>query len=289
MFKKGVITDEISQDLKIALELAAKYNLDGVEIRSVWEKSPHELEKGEVNNVKKMTDDYGLAVCGVSTPFFKCELNVKSEFDKHIEILKKSINNAHKWGTNLIRGFTFWRKGIFEENVDCIIRNFEPVLPILEKEDAILVLESDPSVFATNALRLIQILERVNHPRVRALWDPGNDIFDPEGEQPFPDGYSRIKSYMHHMHLKDAKRSNGEAIVTPLGDGQVDYISHFRQLLIDDYKGYVVLETHYRKLSPLDEALLKMPKGSAFSYKGYEATEESLCKWMKILDRINRF
>jgi len=60
-------------------------------------------------------------------------------------------------------------------------------------------------------------------------------------------------------------------------------------LLIDDYKGYVVLETHYRKLSPLDEALLKMPKGSAFSYKGYEATEESLCKWMKILDRINRF
>jgi len=261
LFKKGVITDEISQDYKIALELAAKYNLDGVEIRSVWEKSPHEMDATEVNNIKKMADYYGLAVCGLSTPFFKCELNDQSEIDQHVDILKKSINNAHKWGTNLIRGFTFWRKGIFEENIDCIIRNFESVLPILEKEDAILVLESDPSVFATNARRLVQVLERVNHPRVRALWDPGNDIFDPEGEQPFPEGYSIIKPYMCHMHLKDAKKSNGKAVGTPLGDGQVNYAAHFHQLLKDGYKGYVVLETHYRKLSPLDETLLKMPKG----------------------------
>ena len=41
MFKKGVITDEISQDMGQAVELASKYGLDGVEIRSVWEKSPH--------------------------------------------------------------------------------------------------------------------------------------------------------------------------------------------------------------------------------------------------------
>lgn len=44
MFKYGVITDEISQDFETALDVAAKYKLDGVEIRSVWDKSAHELD-----------------------------------------------------------------------------------------------------------------------------------------------------------------------------------------------------------------------------------------------------
>ena len=48
MFKKGVITDEISQDFKTAVDLALKYGLNGIEIRSVWEKGPHELQNAPI-------------------------------------------------------------------------------------------------------------------------------------------------------------------------------------------------------------------------------------------------
>ncbi|NIR00558.1 MAG: hypothetical protein GTN78_10215, partial [Gemmatimonadales bacterium] len=34
--KLAVFTDEVSQDLETALKLAVRYNLDGVELRTVW-------------------------------------------------------------------------------------------------------------------------------------------------------------------------------------------------------------------------------------------------------------
>lgn len=270
----------------MAVELAAKYHMDGVEIRSVWEKNPHEMETKKIGLIKKIVDDYGLAVCGLSAPFFKCDLDDADNIRQHMDILQKSIDIAHEWDTNIIRGFTFWRKGNFEENLERIMQKFEAVVPILERENVILVLESDPSVFATNAQRLVQVIEGVDHPCVRALWDPGNDMYDPEGEQPFPTGYEKIKPYMRHMHLKDAKRYNGESVATPLGKGDVDYESHFIQLVEDDYQGYVVLETHYCAQNTLDETLLALPKGSEFSYLGYEATEESLINWNMILKKV---
>ena len=52
MFKRGVITDEISQQFEEAVELAVRYKLDSVEIRSVWEKVPHELDKEDIKKLK---------------------------------------------------------------------------------------------------------------------------------------------------------------------------------------------------------------------------------------------
>ncbi len=92
---------------------------------------------------------------------------------------------------------------------------------------------------------------------------------------------------MVHMHLKDAKRISKDKIdAAPIGEGQVDYKGHFKALEKDGYNGYVVLETHYRPKHEIDEKLMALPKGSAFSHMGYEATEESLINWDKILKEI---
>lgn len=287
MFKKGVITDEISQDFRTAAELAVKYGLDGVEIRSVWEKGPHELDGGDIGNIKAILKENGLEVCGISSPFNKCDMNNAAEMKANMEVLRKSINLAHRLGTKLIRGFTFWNKGNFEADFDKIVANFDDALKIIEKEDVTLVLEFDPSVYASNARKLAKVVRAVNSPYVKALWDPGNDIYDPDGEKPYPDGYEIIKPYMVHMHLKDAVRlPDGKAAGVPIGEGEVDYVGHFKELIKSGYSGYVVLETHYRPKHDIGEELLALPKGSAFSYLGYEATEECLIKWYKLLEKI---
>jgi L-ribulose-5-phosphate 3-epimerase len=284
MFKKGVITDEISQDFKIAVGLALKYKLDGVEIRSVWEKGPHELDLKDIKEIKNILSDTDLDVCGISSPFFKCDIDNENEISQNIEILKKSIELAKCLGTDLVRGFTFWSKGSFEENIDKIVSKFEKPLEIIQKENIKLVLEFDPGVFATNAKKLVRIIEEIESPYIMGLWDPGNDIYDPDGEIPFPDGYEIIKPYMLHMHLKDAKKlPNGEIVGTPIGEGQVDYKGQFKELIKNGYDGYVVLETHYRTNHDIGEELLSLPKGSKFSHHGYKATEECLIKWEELL------
>ncbi|NLG38057.1 MAG: sugar phosphate isomerase/epimerase [Clostridiales bacterium] len=287
MIKKAVITDEISQDFRTAADLAVKYGLDGVEIRSVWEKGPHELDGKDIRDIKAMLADTGLVVSAISSPFYKCDIDNADEIRENIRILRRCIDLAHELNTALVRGFTFWGKGGFEENLGKITSRFEEPIRILEQEAVTLALEFDPSVYATNAAKLVRVIEAVDSMRVRALWDPGNDIYDPDGEVPYPDGYEIIKPYMVHMHLKDAaKDSDGKAVGMPMGDGLVDYKGQFRALMDDRYDGYVVLETHYRPRHALNEELLALPKGSAFSYMGYEATEESLIKWNRLLEEI---
>jgi sugar phosphate isomerase/epimerase len=283
MYKRGVITDEISQEFREAVSLVSKYNLDGVEIRSVWEKGPHELDKKDIMNIKGMLEDAGLEVCGISAPFYKCDIDSEAEIKEHMEILKKSSELAHNLGTKLVRGFTFWKKGDFDRNFSKIVSRFEEPVKLLEREGITLALEFDPSVFATNAKKLTRVVAAIDSPYVRALWDPGNDIYDPDGEIPYPDGYEIIKPYMVHMHLKDAVKSpDGKINGVPLGEGQVDYKGQFVKLKEDNYEGYLVLETHYRPKHDISEELMALPKGSAFSYLGYEATEECLINWEKL-------
>lgn len=288
MFKKGVITDEISQDFKTSVELALKYKLDGVEIRSVWEKSPHELDKKDIAKIRDILSDTNLKVCGISAPFFKCNIDDSREVDAHIEILKKSMELANTLGTKFVRSFTFWKSGDFDKDLDKIVSRFEKPVELLKKENITLVLEFDPSVYASNARKLVKVIEKINSPYVKGLWDPGNDIYDPDGETPYPDGYEIIKKHMVHMHLKDAvKLDDGKAAGVPIGEGHVDYVGQFKALIRDGYNGYVVLETHYRPKHDIDDELMALPKGSAFSYLGYEATEECLIKWQKLLDSLS--
>lgn len=290
MFKKGVITDEISQDFKVAVDLATEFKLDGVEVRSVNDKGPHELDDNDIKNIKSILRDSDLEVCGISSPFYKCSIDDEAQIKEHIEILKRSIELAHRLDTKIVRGFTFWANGSFEDNFDRIISQFEEPLKIIEKEDIMLALEFDPGVFTTNARKLVKVIEAIDSPYVRALWDPGNDIYEPDGETPYPDGYELIKPYMVHMHLKDAIRNVDKgAAGVPIGKGQVDYIGQFKELINSGYNGYVVLETHYRPKHQIDEDLLALPKGEDFSHLGYEATKECLINWIKLLDRIRNF
>ncbi len=273
--------------MKVAIELAARYGLDGIEIRSVWEKGPHELDKEDIGQIRKLVNAAKMEVCSISSPFFKCNMDKDEEVEQNMRILEKSIQLAQELGTGIVRGFTFWNTGDFNACLPKIISRFEEPVKMLEKAGITLALESDPSVFASNAGRLVKVIEGINQPCVKGLWDPGNDMYDPRGEIPYPDGYEIIKPYIVHVHLKDAVRlPDGKAAAAPIGEGQVDFVGQFGALLKDGYSGYVVLETHYRPQHEMSEELLALPKGSAFSHLGYEATEQSLKNWMTLLERL---
>ncbi len=287
MLKRGVITDEISQEIEKAAALAKKYRLHGLEIRSVWEKGPHELEEGDIRKIRDTLQKYDLECCGISAPFYKCDIDSDQEVAEHLEILKKCVHLAKRLGTKYIRGFTFWKKGDLSDYIEKIVERYQEPIRMAEENDVYLLLEFDPSVFATNARTLVQVLRAIDSPRVKGLWDPGNDLYDPEGERPFPEGFEIIKDYFVHMHLKDAvKKPDGTIEGVPFSQGQVDFESQFKALKEMDYDGYCVMETHYRPKHDIPEELLALPKGSAFSMYGDEATEECFVNWNALLDKL---
>lgn len=280
----AVITDEVSQDLAKVLELAGEFNLSGVEIRSVWNKAPHELGKSEVTLIKQLVSDYGMEVCSIASPFFKCDYGDETQYSEHMEILRKCIDLAGELNAPIIRIFTFWLKPPFP-SWDEIVEKLLPALKLVESTNLTLGIENEPSTMATNARKVVEVLTRLNHPQVKAVWDPGNDVFDPDREFPFPDGYEAIKPWIAHIHIKDGKwDAEGKRFVpTPIGEGEVDYLGQFKALVRDGYEGYLSLETHWRPTTQLPEEIVQMPKGEQFSYMGDVATRECLTKLITLL------
>jgi sugar phosphate isomerase/epimerase len=205
----SVITDEIDQDFETACDLAVEFNLEAVEIRSVYEHGPFEFSCDDIERMRKILAKKGLKACAISSPFFKCKIDDPGEIREHLEGLRRCMVHAEKLGAALIRGFTFWA-GPEDFDPEAIASRFEEAVKILDERDFTLVLESDPSVRAANAATLTQVIKAINSPRVRGLWDPGNDMWDPCGEVPYPDGYNYIKKYITHVHLKDATKKTGK-------------------------------------------------------------------------------
>ncbi|MGQ9514394.1 MAG: sugar phosphate isomerase/epimerase family protein [Thermoproteota archaeon] len=285
MFKLAVFTDEVSQDFKRAVDLALEFKLDGIEIRSVWNKPPQEIGKDEVMKMKDILSGTNLKVCSIASPFFKCDINSPKEIEEHISILRRCIELAKEFDCNIVRGFTFWRKGNLSAYWRRILENFSKPSKILEEEDIFLGIENEASTFIGTGTELRRFLEALKNDKIRAIWDPANSLFTPQMEKPYPDGYEQIKRYIVHVHIKDVAidSKTGKPDCVAMGEGVIDYAGQFRALMDDGYTGYVSLETHWRPVK-LSEELLNRPGGEKFSESGELASRICLKSIMKILE-----
>jgi sugar phosphate isomerase/epimerase len=274
MWKFSVITDEISQDVFRAAALAREFGLTGLEIRSVFDRDAYHLTDADISAIRDAARAEGLSVCAVAPPFFKSDLGDGAATRAHLEGLKRCAEIAGKLGAKIVRGFGFWRAGE-EIPYARIADEIRWAIPILEAADLTLALENDPSVFTPDGKTLAALTDAVSHPRVGALWDPGNVVFG-SGERPFPDGYAALRGKIVHMHLKDARRVGGKPEAVAFGAGEVDYEGQFRALRADGYAGWMSVETHYRLDRPLSEAQMKRPAGLNFTAGGEAATADFL-------------
>ncbi|MEM2913602.1 MAG: sugar phosphate isomerase/epimerase family protein [Candidatus Bathyarchaeia archaeon] len=287
MFKLSIISDEVSQDIRFAASFARKFNLDGLEIRSVWGKNPQNLLP-KVNEIKRVLSEYGLKVSAISSPLFKADIESEREFKEHLNVLRNCVELANRLDAKIIRGFTFWRRGRLEDYIDRIIEKYQKPLEILEDEDAILGVENEPSTFVGNGKEMAIFLSRIDSSKIKAVWDPGNDIFDPSGEDPYPDGYRHIRNWIVHVHVKDGVRKgrDGKPEWTAIGEGEVTYREQLKALKEDGYEGYISLETHWRPRRKIPEESIIRPGGEDFSHAGEEASEICIRNLLQILSSI---
>ena len=68
MFKLAVITDEISQDPAVAAAMVREFGGQGLEIRSAWEKGPHELDDADIARLKRSSRAMGCASVALPRP-----------------------------------------------------------------------------------------------------------------------------------------------------------------------------------------------------------------------------
>lgn len=279
--KLAFITDEATQDLGEAIAFAKTYGLTGVELRSVEDTPIDRISAGKLREYKRMLDEAGLTVCDLAGSFYKC---LPNEASGELEKLIRLCDAADILDCDTIRGFAFFADEAGPRITDEIIAAFGPAIEILKARGKKLLLEADPSVNTTNHAALAALLERLDSEVIGAIYDPGNDVYDPLRETPYPDGYEAVKKWIRHVHIKDAVRNGqDEPYCVCIGTGWVDYPGLIRALHRDGYDGWMSLETHYRVGGEISEELMTRPGGAAFSQGGLGATAESAVALRRIV------
>ncbi|NOU94980.1 TIM barrel protein [Paenibacillus sp. LMG 31456] len=253
----GVLTDEISPSLTIALDWAVQQKLRHVEIRTVGGVNVMNLTDDQLIDVRNKVEQRGLFISAVASPIFKCALDSDrpvaggdafgqrdEDITAHFAKLERSIDIAKLLGVSRIRIFSFWREQEPDEYTNDIVAHLHTAALKAEAANVVLLLENEPSCNGGYAEEVGALVRMVDHPSLKVLWDPGNEAYG--GRQAFPQGYEFVKDTLGHVHLKDAMiQANGSPLCVPIGEGDVPYLEQINTLEQDGYSGLYTIETHY--------------------------------------------
>ena len=254
-FKLGAISDGFSKDFEEALKVMKNCGLSWVEIRQVFGVYNTETSPAQIQRLKDSLDRYGFRVSVIDSALYKCALPgtkpLGSEKDAYpypeqMELLKRASDRAHALGADKIRGFTFWRVAEPERLSKRIAGELEKAAEVAKRAGMRLVIENEETCNAATGRELGEVLALAPAPNLGINWDVGNGYW--HGERSFPDGYNALdKKRIWHIHLKGvtcaAKLKNCSE--TFAGQGQIDLVGQFRQLVRDAYRETMSLECEF--------------------------------------------
>lgn len=265
----AILTDEVSQELDDVLRFAKDFQLDGIEVRSLFGRAFKDLTPADLRSIASAAAGEGIAIAGCASPVFKCNLDSPQEIAEHVELFKRAVEAAHILGTDLIRVFAFLRRSHPATSADLerAASHFGALLDCVKGTNLRIGIENEASCVVGNAAETAEFWRHLpNSPQLGVVWDPCNCLFLEGSEDPIRDGFPLVAEHTIHVHIKDARRQGTKPAPTciEIGTGALDFPGHLRDLKARGYRGWITLETHWRVV-PLDEATQHLPAGYGFS------------------------
>jgi len=276
-----ILSDEISQDLPEIIQFTRDFGLPGIELRSVFGRAFKDLTPDDIAAVRRAADREGWRIFGCASPVFKCELDDAEAVEAHVEIFRRSVAVARELGCDLVRVFTFLRRPGDEngERIPRIAGQLKRLEGIAADAGVRIGVENEHSCAIATAAELRALFAQVQGAHVGIVWDPCNVLYLPETPPEKPETFAALAPRVFHIHAKDAVRSpapgGAHATAMPVGVGDVGWRGHLAAIRRSGYRGMLSLETHWRG-EQLDEKMLHLPAGYAFSRGGIEASRTCL-------------
>jgi L-ribulose-5-phosphate 3-epimerase len=258
-FRIGAITDEFSPDIQVASASMASLGMQDSELRMVFGKNIIDLTDEEVDRAVGIVCSHSLPVISIASPLLKCTLPDAPDTDSRFQqdafaaahtfedqprLTRRAFEIAHKTGARIIRVFSYWRTIDPPAVFDRVVEALHNLADLAAKEDLIIGLENEHACNIATAAETRKVLDALDHPALKVVWDPANAYVS--GENPFPGGYGLLPvDRIAHVHAKDCKLDGHRPIWGPLGECDIDWRGQFDALAKDGYNGYINLETHW--------------------------------------------
>ena len=237
----GIVTDELSEDPREAIETALDWGIGNFEIRSVHGERFPRMKDSVLDELAGLREEYGVAYTDVSPGFFKCHLNDEDHIAYALgDGLERAMDFMEGCGVPLMICFGFE----METGTDAdAVEKLKRLADRLGERSLGGAVENETHCKFNSPARIDHMLRMVGRPNLGANWDLGNLKLG--AAKGFPTGYERVKSHIVNVHAKDvAIDEDGHTRWVRIGDGICDWRGQMKALARDGVAVNVTIENH---------------------------------------------
>ncbi|HIW32919.1 MAG TPA: sugar phosphate isomerase/epimerase [Candidatus Paenibacillus intestinavium] len=277
-------SDEISSDfvtqLQAVSKLGMKYlSLRGIDGRNIGE---YTLEEIQQTVLPKLTE-YEIAVSSIGAPIGKIFITDDEGFAQQLTMLDRLCQIANVLNCKYIRIFSFYiPKGEDADQYNSkVISQINQFAAIAAKYNVILLHENEKDIFGDIARRCYEMLEAVQSPYFKAIFDFAN--FVQCGENTW-ECYQLLKPHIEYIHIKDAVSTSQQNVVCGTGEGKIKEI--LTDVIANGYEGFLTLEPHLVLFDSLKDLELEAAEHIIKDDKGITGEEAYALQFHALVDLL---
>ncbi len=237
--------------------MAKDLGFDGIEVRGLGKNivavQAQPFTEDQIELTEKKLSSLRIKVSCLSC---NCCLKYEDKAEENHQEIVQHIILASRLNTPYVRILADERPHPDGEvNDEVIIAQLNRLVPIAEKHNVILLVESN-GVY-TDTLRLRSLLERVSSDAVGALWD----LHHPYRFADESPGCTieNLGAYIKYVHIKDSEIVEGKVQYRMMGEGDMPIDDMIRALHSINYDGFISLEWVKRWAPDLNDAGIVFP------------------------------
>ena len=215
MFTLSAFADEISPDPQIQIDVLSRCGVKHIELRSIYQTNVLDLTDLQIAEFKSLLDKNGFRLSAIGSPIGK--IKIDQPFEPHLKRFERAIELCKVFGTPNIRVFSYYKPEgtTWEPWREEILARMGEKVRRAEKAGVRLLHENEHNIYGDDPKRVVDLLQSINSPSLRAVYDAANYVFC--GYDPWQ-GWQLTKSWTSHFHIKDWKA--GETHGSLAGEGQ---------------------------------------------------------------------
>jgi sugar phosphate isomerase/epimerase len=225
-------------------DFAVQHHYTGIEVRGIQRqmdltKCPEFSNEENRKTTLALMKEKGLRFVGLGSSA-NMHLAEGAERNKSLAEARSFIDLAQQINCPYIRVFPnrFPKEQDKSETMDLIIKGLLELGDYAKEKNVTVLMETHGDVVKSEDLE--KIMQSAGHKNVGLVWDISN-MWTITKEPP-AEVYQRLKKYIRHTHIKDAKLAGDKIEYKLLGQGDVPIFEAIDTLAKDGYKGYYSFE-----------------------------------------------
>lgn len=244
MLRVSAFADEIGPNIDDQIRVCRANGVTHFELRGVAGKNVLDFDEALKSEVRRKLNDNGMGVISIGSPIGKVAIDLP--WQNHLDRFKIAVDMAEYFNAPFIRVFSYYPaggegKGDIATHRDEVIRRFQEKVEYIKDRAVAMVHENEKGIYGDIGSRCEDLMRAVNHPKLRTAFDFAN--FVQCKENPL-DNWPLLKPYTQHIHIKDARMSDGRVVPAGEGDGKLPEI--LKDAWESGYRGFLSLEPHLK-------------------------------------------